>query len=1162
MVGCLPIRNEIRLRLDNKDVGILCSQSTSIQHPGLNRYMFEMAASISPSGDGEQGNGAAFPVMPYKRSQRPSWSCTECARRKIKCDKKVPCQSCVKRGRTDQCRLEGAASLSWGDVTEAGSVLPSASYFGPKQEGLDSDAEGPPRSAATSSSPMIASRSKPVDTTANSNQHTEVFSSALVRLQTQLDRIERRLSKIDSRSEAMEDLTARVTDVEDVIHVLGENRSQWQAPASSPPKATTSPAHLDRHWEPTASSVRSNWAELDAIVEQGSDGRRLLPTASTSAQHSDDTEGPSKVGNAELESRDAATTLEFLTLGKDRRQGLPLNEISSDSEHDLKAFDKQAHPKQQRSNMGTQGAVEATGDDRVLRHLRRQLPAAVLERIELVLRQHTDRLPPSNLLARPTSRPITDRMKAVQMPLATVQGIVYIAKEIGAWQHCCVHFPTFEREVEAFLTITGGDLVSAGRQENDFEGWKAIDPAWMALFFVICSIAIHQMSPEEGMQCSLKGESYRSRLASDLLHAAMDSLSLADYLVKPSIYSCQTIAILCVAGHNICGSDLLTSLLAIGIKTGQTLNLHALGKTASFLETCANQRSLVLAKAGLDTASSKICRLPDETDKQFAVWKKRIIDLEVGKRVWWAFTQQDYFAIPFSGCFSIVEGQYDTPLPHNCRDEDLEEGRLINRKVEELTVASKQRFTCHVAKIVCDFFEDLNKTKDTPRFSLVLHHEQRLRFVTDRFRACLNPDRLHTGHSQSMLPSFSTVLQHYLFISVNHKILVMHRAFLSRKVSAEERDLSHAASIETARSVLHELERGLGLNSDGGDKPQLDLQSRVHGGALWTIPYHSVAAATILALDIFKAPTVRPGGGQDHDHRLLRQQEVKRALNALSRLTKKSAIARRGCQLLSDLLEEGRRFDQRLGQRGKRKTSADVDSVMKRIRLPEDNDGDKAVRQIDSSALHATEPLMGSDHGRREQKFDSSWLDNFSTDTVRSEVTSSVYDGQTPDEPGASPTRPASFGYGSTHFNPLAGNSTSRAMHSGTNFGAPESLSSMFLSSDASVSGSGDPYDLFPTSLSHAQAQQTFSPGQARSMQPNGNSSHSQAQHTAQWQDDGSSTMWNGGMNNMTAPNVDINMPQQHLAQILPALESMPDVWKLFDGTLGQSLVAFEESGF
>ncbi|KAI3476023.1 hypothetical protein L1887_62421 [Cichorium endivia] len=454
------------------------------------------------------------------------------------------------------------------------------------------------------------------------------------------------------------------------------------------------------------------------------------------------------------------------------------------------------------------------------------------------------------------------------------------------------------------------------------------------------------------------------------LHAAMESLSLADYLVKPSAYCCQTIAILCVAGHNICGSDLLTSLLAIGIKTGQTLGLHALGRSARFLEACAAQRSQVLKRAGIQCDDSGSCRLPDESPRQFAIWRKRIIDLEVGKRVWWAFTQQDYFAIPFSGCFSIVEGQYDTPLPHNCSDEDLEEGRLINRGVNVLTVASKQRFTCHVAKIVCDFFEDLNKARGVPSLSLVRHHEARLRFVTDRFKACLDPTRSASGPgSHGSLPSFTTVLQHYLFISVQHKILVMHRAFLSRDVSEHEREQSHSASIETARAVLHELERGLGLNADDDDRPQLDLQSRVHGGALWTIPYHSVAAATILALDMFKPASHAP-------HRAKRRHEVKRALEALGRFTRKSAIARRGCQLLADLLEEA------------------------------------------------------------------------------------LADGTSPDAERGGLLPAASFGYGSSNFNPLAGNSTSRA---GKNASfhpsdATNSLSSMFMSY-ASPGGINDPFN-------------------------------------------------------------------------------------------------------
>ncbi|ORY63814.1 hypothetical protein BCR35DRAFT_308781 [Leucosporidium creatinivorum] len=42
-----------------------------------------------------------------KKSQRPSWSCTECTRRKIKCDRIVPgCNQCQRRGKVALCRLE------------------------------------------------------------------------------------------------------------------------------------------------------------------------------------------------------------------------------------------------------------------------------------------------------------------------------------------------------------------------------------------------------------------------------------------------------------------------------------------------------------------------------------------------------------------------------------------------------------------------------------------------------------------------------------------------------------------------------------------------------------------------------------------------------------------------------------------------------------------------------------------------------------------------------------------------------------------------------------------------------------------------------------------------------------------------------------------------
>ena len=92
-------------------------------------------------------------------------------------------------------------------------------------------------------------------------------------------------------------------------------------------------------------------------------------------------------------------------------------------------------------------------------------------------------------------------------------------------------------------------------------------------------------------------------LPNALVSAAEDALYLGQFLSRPTIWTAQAIAILSVCGHNVCESDLLSSLLAIGIKTAQSLDLHSLGRA---------------------------------TD----VSGRKVIDVEIGKRVWWTLTSQ------------------------------------------------------------------------------------------------------------------------------------------------------------------------------------------------------------------------------------------------------------------------------------------------------------------------------------------------------------------------------------------------------------------------------------------------------------------------------------------------------------------------------------------
>lgn len=53
--------------------------------------------------------GPRMPKSPTRRP-RPSYSCTECTRRKLRCSKNIPCFSCIERGIESKCRLRQRVS--------------------------------------------------------------------------------------------------------------------------------------------------------------------------------------------------------------------------------------------------------------------------------------------------------------------------------------------------------------------------------------------------------------------------------------------------------------------------------------------------------------------------------------------------------------------------------------------------------------------------------------------------------------------------------------------------------------------------------------------------------------------------------------------------------------------------------------------------------------------------------------------------------------------------------------------------------------------------------------------------------------------------------------------------------------------------------------------
>ncbi|PWN32920.1 uncharacterized protein FA14DRAFT_191981 [Meira miltonrushii] len=681
----------------------------------------------------------------YKRSQRPTWSCTECARRKIKCDKKIPCQPCIKRNAGHLCSLDHEHSAT------------AQTPVGP--------------SHMNQYSPVHAQQTDP-----NSLSRHPSSSSTYFQPSMQPPSIASGVPSVDLYSQ-VQSLNATVSDLDRRLRTI-EHYGRSNGMSKMSPKTSTYD-HANEASPISASSSR---------IMHGSPTRRL-------AHKSTSSEGVA----------DTALTFEYLALGRDRHRGIL---------------------KQHHHNQSTQtGAASKTHE---------------------------------NILKEPLQEPLSQRIQAALLPLKALDYVLTFAKDVIAWQHACIHVPTFQREYEMFLTLQPSDR------------WIWVDPLWLGLFFVIQSIAVHQM-PQNDVE-HICGISQRP-LPEILLDAAVKCLEAGNYLSEPSLYTCQALAILCVTGHNVADSNLLSTYLAIGIKTAQMLNLHHLAGESARIEALLHSEGGEIKDNSLD-------------------WRSRIIRLEVGKRIWWSLVQQDYLAMPFCGSSMINPRHHDTPLPVNVHDDELDQGHLRLRYDEsDLTLVQKLRLTAKMAQIVYTFFDQLPHRQGAGA---------RLEDHVQPYETQLL-ELLPSTQPKSPFPSlkFGLALKRYINIGVSHKILVLHRAFCSLNPSPSTLQIqaSQGRCVEAARQVLEHVRA---INPSGRPEGQV--------GAMWTISYQAVAAAILIVLSHFgdksKEAEVK-GRNALHNQPVLTasRQEASDAREVLMGLSYRSTIAHRGLQLLDELVQ-------------------------------------------------------------------------------------------------------------------------------------------------------------------------------------------------------------------------------------------------------------------
>ncbi|KAL3299795.1 C6 zinc finger domain-containing protein [Colletotrichum asianum] len=318
----------------------------------------------------------------------------------------------------------------------------------------------------------------------------------------------------------------------------------------------------------------------------------------------------------------------------------------------------------------------------------------------------------------------------------------------------------------------------------------------------------------------------RRTLSKRWFGAVLMCLNRADYTANLSILSCQAIATNTISAHLLGFSSSQSIQLAAAVRIAQSLGLHRLGS-----ETTRNT-----------------------------------VDREIGRRVWCQLCSQDWFGIPFSESYLINPLYSTSEPPLNCHDQDL-----LPLPVDTPTITSYCRFLREVASIIPQLQDDLMvRNTAYTRYEQVLAWDARLRTLVTTER----PMFLSHVPIDPQWPSWIPWARRALAISSGHKIIMIHRSFLSDSFINPAFAFTRRTCLAASKTIIKEYK----------------CVVEEDGPTLWIHQAFSVAASVILLLDVLHRS---PNDRESVEHKQLAETVVE-----ILHYHRNSMIAVRGIKLL------------------------------------------------------------------------------------------------------------------------------------------------------------------------------------------------------------------------------------------------------------------------
>ncbi|KAJ6028374.1 hypothetical protein N7540_003950 [Penicillium herquei] len=338
------------------------------------------------------------------------------------------------------------------------------------------------------------------------------------------------------------------------------------------------------------------------------------------------------------------------------------------------------------------------------------------------------------------------------------------------WYHGSFHTKTFLAELDTFYEKDGGRI----------EG-SSIRLQWISLLFAILTGSM-ACAPRSVAQSWGFRDREKDNLSKRWLKTTIACLHQADYMAFHSIYSVEAIATLTISAHMLGHSNGFSVLLASAVRIAQGLGLHQLEEESR------------------NPAPGLIAR-------------------EIGRRVWCQLCIQDWFSIPFTESYLIHRLGFSSTKPQHC-DEDMD-----SLSENEPSITSYSRLFYDIAALMPGLQDDCISCNTLyTRYEEVLRYDRRLRTLATKHL----PRYLQNVPIDPSWPCYVPWARRSLAISSAHKVIMIHRKFLSLSFTNPLFEFTRKTCVAASRTIIKEQKEA----------------ARDGGPVLWIHQAFSVTAST------------------------------------------------------------------------------------------------------------------------------------------------------------------------------------------------------------------------------------------------------------------------------------------------------------------------------